>query len=90
MNCFKAPLFLIALVLSTNLLATEQTIYASNNSNIISLPDAYLRLQNEPEQELKNTVIQILQENHIEQGRFQEILGAYTMSDSQQVTCDNT
>lgn len=54
--------------------------FASNNTHTINAEKAYQRLNGEAQFELENTMILILQKNHIEQGRFENILGVYNRS----------
>lgn len=64
--------------------------FASNNTSIIDLQTAYARLNGDEQSELQNTMIEIMQENHIEQGKFEDILGTYQMSNDKRITADNT
>jgi hypothetical protein len=64
-------------------------IFASNNTGEISVETAYKRLEGQPQRDLKNSIIDILQSKHIEQGRFVSILGVYQMADKN-LTGDNT
>jgi hypothetical protein len=64
-------------------------IFASNNTGEISIQTAYQRLEGAEQRGLKNSMIDILQTKHIEQGRFVSILGVYQMADKN-LTGDNT
>ncbi len=64
--------------------------FSSNNTSVITLEKAYDRLAGKPQHELKNSTINFLQVNHIEQGRFENILGTYQMMNDKQTTGDNT
>lgn len=54
--------------------------FSSNNTNMIDVVKAYKRLTGKAQVELKNTIVTILQKNHIEQGILENILGIYQMS----------
>ncbi|MBA2650493.1 MAG: hypothetical protein H0U75_13050 [Legionella sp.] len=90
MRAIKTYTLILLVVFTSNAMALKQTIYASNNSDIIPLNTAYQRLQSEPEHQLQVTMIQQLQQAHIQQGQFQEILGTYLMSTTGDLTGDNT
>jgi len=64
--------------------------FASNNNNIINMQTAYNRLTGQAQLDLQDKMIDVLQKNHIEQGRFKNILGTYRMSVDQSNTADNT
>lgn len=64
--------------------------FASNNTNEISLKTAYKRLLGQHQKDLRNEVIYVFQENHLEQSRQVNILGAYQMSHDKKVTADNS
>jgi hypothetical protein len=64
--------------------------FASNNTKKINMQTAYDRLTGQEQYNLKNNMISILQKNHIEQGKFENILGTYRMSSDQNITADNT
>lgn len=51
---------------------------------------AYNRLTGQEQLDLQDEMIDVLQKNHIEQGRFKNILGTYRMSTDQSNTADNT
>ncbi|GJM06891.1 MAG: hypothetical protein DHS20C10_06250 [marine bacterium B5-7] len=65
-------------------------IFASNNTGHIDLPSAYSRLAGRTQQQLNNQLIKIIQKAHLEQGKFDRLLGAYQMASTQTVTADNT
>jgi hypothetical protein len=76
---------LLILCLSTTALAIEPCsveFFASNNTATIDLKTAYQRLMGDEQQQLKDNMIGILQKNHIEQGKFEDILGTYQMVDN--------
>ncbi len=64
--------------------------FASNNNKIINMQTAYNRLTGQAQLDLQDEMIDVLQKNHIEQGRFKNILGTYRMSTDQSNTADNT
>jgi hypothetical protein len=65
-------------------------IFISNNTKAISLKTAYERLTGKEQHGLQNTMIDVLQKAHIEQGKFKDILGTYRMSNDPKTTADNT
>ena len=79
-------------LLTTNLVFANTSIqfFASNNTKQIDLQTAYLRLVGKEQQDLQNNMIDVLQKNHIEQGKFEDILGTYRMSNDQTITADNS
>lgn len=54
--------------------------FASNNTNEIKIQAAYNRLTGKEQLDLQTSMINTLQKNHIEQGKFEDILGTYRMS----------
>ncbi len=64
--------------------------FASNNTKEIDIQTAYDRLIGKEQKSLENAIIDVLEKNHIEQGRFEDILGTYRMSSDQNITADNT
>lgn len=70
--------------------SSSVAFFASNNINIIDMRTAYERLTGHEQAELQDEMINVLQKNHIEQGRFKNILGTYRMSNEQIPTADNT
>lgn len=64
--------------------------FASNNTKEINIQTAYDRLTGQEQYDLQNKMINVLQKNHIEQGKFENILGTYRMSSDQNITADNT
>ncbi len=64
--------------------------FASNNTKEINIQTAYDRLTGSAQSTLQNSMIEVLQKNHIEQGRFEDILGAYRMLSDKNITADNT
>ena len=90
-------LFLITflLFLTTELFANNNNIssvefFASNNTGEIDLQTAFNRLKGSEQHELQNEIINVMQKKHIEQGRFEELLGTYRMSSDQHITADNS
>ena len=75
-------------VFATNSHSAE--FFASNNTKEINLQTAYKRLLGVEQSDLQNSIILILQKNHIEQGKFEDILGTYRMSGDKNITADNT
>lgn len=64
--------------------------FSSNNTHEITVETAYERLRGEEQQNLQDNIISVMQKNHIEQGKLEDIIGAYTSSTSQSFTADNT
>lgn len=64
--------------------------FLSNNKDVIQLDEAYSRLMNVSQEKLYELVIEILQNNHIEQGTFNNALGMYQMTASDIVSADNS
>jgi len=64
--------------------------FASNNTEEITLQTAYDRLTGMAQSDLQNSMIYVLQKNHIDQGNFENILGTYRMSSDKNITADNT
>lgn len=64
--------------------------FASNNTHEIDVKTAYERLAGKAQRELSDNLIQMLQSNHIEQGKFADILGVYQMASDKNITSDNT
>lgn len=64
--------------------------FSSNNTHEITVEAAYDRLRGQEQENLQNNIISVMQKNHIEQGKFEDIIGAYTSSASQNFTADNT
>jgi hypothetical protein len=69
---------------------TSVMFFSSNNTNEITIKTAYERLIGNEQKDLQNEIINLMQKNHLEQGKFEDILGTYQMSSSQNVTEDNT
>jgi hypothetical protein len=83
----------LSLVISQLTYATNNPpveFFASNNTAQISIQTAYDRLIDTPQTDLQNQMISVFQNEHIEQGRFEDILGAYSMSSDNKVTADNS
>lgn len=64
--------------------------FASNNTNEIDLLTAFNRLQGKEQQQLQNDTISVMQKEHLEQSQFENLLGTYKMTSSQNTTADNT
>lgn len=64
--------------------------YFSNNKNEINLQQAYKRLIGTQQNQLHNSIQHLMQINHIKNGEIEDILGAYHMSSSQNITADNS
>lgn len=80
------------LFLMTTVVFAESSVefFVSNNTKEINLQTAYERLTGKEQQDLQNDLIDILQKNHIQQGKLQDMLGTYRMSSDQNITADNT
>lgn len=86
-------MFSLILSLSTITHATNSPtikFFVSNNTQVIDVRKAFERLTGKPQQDLKEGTIDVLQNNHIEQGKFENSLGTYEMSINKKVTGDNT
>ena len=85
-GCF----FLVSLniVFAGNIHSAE--FFASNNTKEIDLQTAYHRLIGIEQSNLQNNMINVMQKNHVEQGKFEDILGTYRMSSDKNITADNT
>lgn len=85
-----ASLFLSAanIAFANNEVSTE--FFASNNTKEINVQTAYARLVGKEQADLQKNMIFVLHKNHIEQGSFEDILGAYRMSSDKNITADNT
>lgn len=91
MRSIKASLLFLTLIISNDLYASSSVEYfVSNNSQVINMETAYQRMVGNEQLELENTIIDIMQNNHIEQGRFENTLGIYSMVDSKMLTADNS
>ncbi len=64
--------------------------FASNNTSEIDLQTAFNRIQGKEQQDLQEETINVMQNEHIEQSKFENILGTYRMSDDQNITADNS
>lgn len=64
--------------------------FASNNTGDIDVGTAYQRLKGQAQQDLQAQMITVMQQHHLEQGRTSDILGAYDLASTNQVTADNT
>lgn len=82
---------LLAISIPTIAVANDSSeFFASNNTKEIDLQTAFNRLQGEEQQELQNDTINVMQKEHMEQSKFENLLGTYKMSNDQQITGDNT
>ncbi|ARG98500.1 hypothetical protein [Legionella micdadei] len=64
-------------------------LFISNNTAKMQMREAYTRLTSSLQEKLKNGIIDVLQKNQVEQGKFKTILGVYQMRNTQAVTADN-
>src|SRR5690349_5691493 len=82
------------LLLSMNLVFAGNKVsaefFVSNNTKEINLEKAYTRLTEKKQSDLKNNILIVMQKNHIEHGKFEDILGTYRMSTDKNITADNT
>ena len=87
-------LFTILCFLSSCSFALDQSnsvaFFYSNNEQLLNLQQAFDRLMGKEQQKLEKTAIETLQQDHIEQGRFKQILGTYTMAGDGNTTADNS
>lgn len=85
-------LSLIAFFYAYPIYATEDAIefFSSNNNHEISLRQAFARITGSPQTELQKSIIKIMQQNKMEQGSFEAVLGTYQMSTDKNITADNT
>jgi hypothetical protein len=98
MNIYKLKVMnwiLISILLTASTIsyaANSSTIefFSSNNTHEIDVAKAYARLMGKAQHDLKNNTITVLQNNHIEQGKFENILGMYQMTSDKNMTGDNT
>jgi hypothetical protein len=94
LNQYTKTIVVFLLLLSINVVFASNKysveFFASNNTSILDLQTAYERLNGNEQSELQNSMIEIMQENHIEQGKFEDILGTYQMSNDKKITADNT
>lgn len=70
--------------------AASVEFIASNNTKEINLQTAHERLVGDEQSDLQDKMINVMQENHVEQGKFEGILGVYKMSSDQNITADNS
>lgn len=64
--------------------------FASNNTGVIDLQTAFNRLQGKEQQDLQDETMNVMQKEHVEQSKFENVLGTYKMSDDQNITADNS
>lgn len=84
----------VILLSSLNLAYAEEvssvTYFASNNTGVIQPSVAYTRLLSEPQDNLKSSMIDIMQANHMQQSQCADSLGMYQMAETGSMTADNT
>lgn len=96
MNIYKCIKFIVGcfFLLSLKVVfagnADSPEFFASNNTKEIDLQTAYHRLTGIEQSNLQNKIITVMQKNHVEQGKFEDILGTYQMSSDKKMTADNT
>ena len=82
------------LLLSMNIVFAKNEIFteffASNNTSEINIKTAYARLIGIEQSNLKKRMIIIFHKNHVERGKFENILGVYRSSINNTATADNT
>lgn len=86
-------LLYILLSITTTSYATSNSsieFFYSNNTHEIDAHKAYERLTSKAQHKLKNDAIDVLQNNHVEQGKFKNILGMYQMASDKNMTSDNS
>ncbi len=69
---------------------SEVSFFASNNTEIIKPQQAYVRILSQAQDQLKNTIIDIMQSNHMEQTKCEDSIGMYEMRNDGNPTSDNT
>ncbi len=69
---------------------TPIEFFSSNNNQEIDIRTAYDRLSSAPQKQLQNDTIRIMQNGHLQQGKFEDILGTYQMSTDKNITADNS
>ena len=87
-----AVLFFVSPSFATINLDGQSSIefFASNNTDEITLQSAFIRLCGGAQTSLQNDIIELMQKEHIEQGKFENLLGTYRMSIDQHSTADNS
>jgi len=66
------------------------SFFASNNADVIKPQQAYERLLSEAQDQLNTTMVEVMQSNHMEQSKSEDIIGMYQMESGRNVTADNT
>ena len=93
-NKYTKTIVVFLLLLSMNVVfaASNRSVefFASNNTKVIDLQTAFNRLKGNEQSELQNSMIDVMQVNHVEKGKFEDILGTYQMSNDKKITADNT
>lgn len=90
-NKIVISVYILCLTVSCTVYASSSVeFFASNNTKEINLQTAYERLLGKEQLDLQNSMIDVMQENHIEQGKFEDILGTYRLSSDQNITADNS
>jgi hypothetical protein len=64
--------------------------FVSNNTGEIDLQTAFNRLKGNEQQALQDEIINIMQQENVEQGKFVDLLGTYQMSSDKNITADNS
>ena len=83
-------ILVVSLISSMSFASSSVEFFASNNTKEINLQTAYERLTGKEQQDLQNSMIDVMQKNHIEQGKFADILGIYKISSDKNITADNS
>lgn len=91
-NTISTIVYLFLFAVNTAFASNDTTVefFASNNTQEINIQTAYDRLIGQEQYNLQHKMINVFQVNHIEQGKFENILGTYRMSGDQNITADNT
>lgn len=63
--------------------------FVSNNTKKLNLKTAYKKLESSDQYHLQDLIIDVMQKNHVEQGKFENILGYYITLNEQNNTADN-
>lgn len=88
-NNTLAGLLLLAVLFHPSTIVASK-IFVSNNKRIISSSEAYKRMSGKAQFKLVNNTITTLQNYHFQQGRMENVLGAYYMDSNNMITADNT
>lgn len=93
MKLVNSLLFIVLMMCGAAAYAESQhsvMFFVSNNTSDIDVPTAYQRVKGQAQQALQSQLITVMQQHHLEQGRTNDILGAYDLASTNQVTADNT